>query len=153
MIRIPLIDTRNIQRPRTMNPNLFPYYGRYVRMMASGPVLFFLLVGGAIILYQTGAISVPVEVYSERAFSVILVVMFISVGITVVRQIISPLRCPHCGERSMRMEKDPPSLIIVSPRWKTQNVIAQCKSCGFQQQTDLQLMSNMFVKHFPVKIK
>ncbi len=138
-----------------MNKNLFPYYGRYVRQMISGPALFLLLVGGAIGWYHTGASNVPVEEYSEQAFIVIFAIMFLYTGLTVVllRGNVIRLRCPHCGERGVRIEMDPPSLIVASPKWQTQNMIAQCHNCGFQQQTDLQLKSNMFIKSFPVKVK
>ena len=138
-----------------MNRNLFPYYKTYICLMASGPALFFLLVGGAIVLYQTGASNVPVEVYRERAFDVIFVIMFLYTGILVVlfRGNLMRFRCPHCGERSVYVEYDPSTLVIVSPRVQTQNMVARCRNCGFRQQTDLQLKSNMFIRQFPVKVK
>ena len=111
--------------------------------MASGPALFLLLVGVAVIWYHMGANNVPVEVYSEQAFFVIFFVMFFYTGITVVLQNVKCLRCPHCGKRSVRIECDP----------QTQNTIAICPSCGYRQQTDLQKKSNMFIKGFPVKVK
>ena len=136
-----------------MNQNLFPYYRRYICLMASGPALFLLLVGVAVIWYHMGANNVPVEVYSEQAFFVIFFVMFFYTGITVVLQNVKCLRCPHCGKRSVRIECDPPAVIVVSPKWQTQNTIAICPSCGYRQQTDLQKKSNMFIKGFPVKVK
>lgn len=122
-------------------------------LMASGPALLLLLVGGAVIWYRMGANNVPVEVFSEQVFYVVFFIMFFYTGITVVLQILTRLRCPHCGKRSVRIERDPPAVIVVSPKWQTQNTIAICQSCGYQQQTDLQKKSNMFIKGFPVRIK
>lgn len=99
--------------------------------------------------------NVPVEEYRETAFFVIFVTMALYIGVTVIllRGNVVRFRCPHCGKRSVRIEYDPPTAIGVSSKWQTQNVIAMCSSCGFQQQTDLQKKSNMFVRSFPVKVK
>ena len=138
-----------------MKQNLFPYYRVFVCWAVLVPaLLLLLLVGGAVIWYHMGARDVPVEEYREAAFIVIFVIMFLYTGISTVlfRGNVIRFRCPHCGERSVRIEYDPPP-VLITPEWKTQNTIAECQSCGFQQQTDLQTKSNMFIKCFPVKVK
>ncbi|MCD8320880.1 MAG: hypothetical protein V8Q16_10760 [Akkermansia muciniphila] len=138
-----------------MKKNLFPYYRVFVCWAVLVPaLLLLLLVGGAVIWYHMGARDVPVEEYREAAFIVIFVIMFLYTGISTVlfRGNVIRFRCPHCGERSVRIEYDPPP-VLITPEWKTQNTIAECQSCGFQQQTDLQMKSNMFIKFFPVKVK
>ena len=138
-----------------MKRNLFPYYRVFVCWAVLVPaLLLLLLVGGAVIWYHMGARDVPVEEYREAAFIVIFVIMFLYTGISTVlfRGNVIRFRCPHCGERSVRIEYDPLP-VLITPEWKTQNTIAECQSCGFQQQTDLQTKSNMFIKFFPVKVK
>ena len=132
--------------------NLFPYHRIWMWWKLSRLALFLLLVGGAVIWYHIGASDVPVEEYREKAFLVIFLIMFFYIGITTVlfwRNVIR-FRCPHCGKRSVREEYDPPT-VPASSKWQTQDMIAKCQSCGFQQQTDLQKKSNMFIKYFNVK--
>lgn len=138
-----------------MKKNLFPYYRVYVCWKGLVPaLLLLLLVGGAVIWYHMGARDVPVEEYREAAFIVIFVIMFLYTGISTVlfRGNVIRFRCPHCGKRSVRIELDPPP-VAVTPKWKTQNAIAKCQNCGFQQQTDFQKKTNMFIKFIPVKVK
>ena len=135
-----------------MNKKLYPYYGSYIFRLLSIPVLFVLLVGVAIIWYHIGANNVPLEVYSPRALFVIIPIMIVYTGISVVL-LRWKIRCPHCGKRNLHVDYDPPTVIAVSPKWETKNTIAICENCGYQQQTDLQIKSNIFIKALPVKIK
>lgn len=75
-------------------------------------------------------------------------------GITTVlfKENVIRFRCPHCGKRSVRMEYDAPT-VIVSSKWQTQNMMAKCQSCGFQQQTGIQKKSNVFIRYFNVRDK
>lgn len=136
------------------NQNLFPYRRIWMCLKLSSLALFLLLVGGAAIWYHVGASDVPAEVYREKAFFVIFVIVFFYAGITTVlfKGNVIRFRCPHCGKRSVRMEYDPPT-VMESSKWQTQNMIAKCQSCGFQQQTGIQKTSNMFIKYFNVKDK
>ena len=135
-----------------MKKKLYPYYRSYIFRLLSIPVLFVLLVGVAIIWYHIGANNVPLEVYSPRALFVIIPIMIVYTGISVVL-LRWKIRCPHCGKRNLHVDYDPPTVIAVTPKWETKNTIAICDNCGYQQQTDLQIKSNIFIKALPVKIK
>ena len=147
------MDKRTFSQ-HTANQNLFPYHRIWMCWKLSSVVLFLLLVGGAIIWYYVGASDVPVEVYREKAFFVIFVIVFFYTGITTVlfKKNVIRFRCPHCGKRSVRMEYDAPT-VIVSSKWQTQNMMAKCQSCGFQQQTGIQKKSNVFIRYFNVRDK
>lgn len=61
------------------------------------------------------------------------------------------LPCPCCGTRSMTMDRK--LLNAEPPFYYSTHFFVRCRHCGYEQDTDLGMKTNIFIKSIPVKMR